>query len=138
MAYSLGDPFRTLRLVLRTNGIALGLLGLALLLAGPRLLAALGFVAEGPMLPFRLAGAGLVGVGALLLGTALRTEIDQGLLIPCILLHALLALVLLVGYLRGEIVIGNLFALAALLLIFLICLVGALAPLRYFGPEYRL
>lgn len=139
MAYSLGDPWRPLRLVLRINGVALGLLlGATLLVAAPRLLSALGFVAEGPLLPFRLAGAGLLATGAFALNAATRRDLDRGVLIATILFHALLALALLLGYLQGDFVVRNLFSLLLLLGAFLLCLLGALAPLRYFAAEYRL
>ncbi|MGL4650704.1 MAG: hypothetical protein ACRC1H_14950 [Caldilineaceae bacterium] len=139
MAYSLGDPYRSLRLVLRTNGVLLGLLpGMALLLAGSRLPTALGFAAGGPLLPYRLAGAAFVAIGIFLLGAAARPDVDRAALLGCITFHALVALALLLGYLGGDLVVANFLALIVLLVVFLLCLLGALAPLRYFGPEYRL
>ncbi len=139
MAYSLGDPYRSLRMVLRVNGILLGLLlGAALLVAAPRLLGALGFVVNGPLLPWRLAGTGLIAAGAFLLSAAFRPEIDRGVLTSCTLFHALLALALLLGYLQGDFAVHSPFSLLVLLSVFLLCLLGALAPLRYFGAEYRL
>jgi hypothetical protein len=139
MAYSLGDPYRSLRTILRINGVLLGgALGLLLLVAGPRLLAAFGFGGGGPLFPYRLAGAALIAVGAFLLAAASRPDIDRGQLIATLLFHTLLAVALLAGYLGGDIRTGNIVALLLLLGAFLLCLLGALAPLRYFGPEYRL
>lgn len=138
MAYSLGDPYRTIRLVLRINGIVLGLtLGALLFLGSPAIVRALGFVVEGGALSQRLAGAGLIAAGAFMLGGAGRRTIDSGVLAPSVLFHALMAVALLIGYLRGEVAVTNLTALVFLLGAFLLCLVGAIAPLRYFGAEFR-
>jgi len=137
MAYSLGDPYRPLRVLMRTNGVLLGLgMGMGLSLGTPALLRSLGYYSEGPLLPLRLAGVTLIALGLFLIGAAGRYPIERSTLIPCIVFHALLAVTLLLGYLRNEIVIGNLFALIVLLGAFLLCLPGALVPLRYFGAEY--
>lgn len=144
MAYSLGDPYASLRHVLRVNSFLLGLLPGALLLpAAPRILQAIGVGGTadgggaGALLGWSLAGAALVGAGALLLATAGRPELDRASLLACSAFHILLALVLLTGYLRGGLVASNLAAVVLLVGAFLLCLLGAIAPLQYFGPQYR-
>jgi hypothetical protein len=137
MARSLGDAYRPLRLVLRVNGLVIGLLlGLLLLLAPGRWLAGLGFHDGGTLFPLRLAGVGLLGVGLFLLLASGAREIDAPVLIPCLVFHALLAVVLLVGYLRQELAV-DVAGGVLLVVIFVLALVGALAPVRYFSAEYR-
>src|SRR5262245_32810674 len=103
MAYSLGDPYRPLRLVLRLNGVIVGLgFGALLSLAPHAWLVGMGWSQGGAALPWRMAGAGLVTVGLFLLLSAGNREIDTAVLAPTLVFHALLAVVLLVGYLRGD------------------------------------
>lgn len=139
MAYSLGDPYRPLRYVLRTNGALLGVaLGFYLLLAPARWLAGLGLLEAGAgPLGWRVAGAALIAFGLFLLLASGARDLDLFVLLPCVVFHALLALVLLLAYLSGGLgglgVAGG----VGLIVIFVLCLLGALAPLRYFSAEYR-
>ena len=138
MAYSLGDPYRPLRTVLRINGFVLGLLlGLALL-AGPRsLLADMAVYTNGPLLPLRLAGATIFAYGLWMVLGASARDFELSALVSCTAFHALIALALLLASLRGE--LSNLGAAgyAALVVVFILCLAGALIPLRYFRAEFR-
>jgi hypothetical protein len=137
MAYSLADPYRPLRLVLRINGVLLGLLpGFYLLITPARWLVAVSPVDASP-LGWRVAGAALLAFGLFLVLAAGVHDLDVFVLLPCVLFHALLALVLLLAYLGHQLdALGNV-ARVGLVIIFLLCLVGALMPLRYFSAEYR-
>lgn len=138
MAYSLGDPYRPLRLTLRTSGLVVGiLLGGLLTVAPVGWLAGIGWAQAGPVLPWRIAGVALIAVGLLFLLGSNGRDFGLALLVPCLVFHALLAVVLLVGYLRGGMPALNAAGGILLLAVFLIALVGALVPLRYFGAEYR-
>ncbi len=138
MAYSLGDLFRPLRTVMRINGSLLGLGGgLSLLLLRQSTLVRLGILSAEAGWPLRFAGAALIGIGLFLLLSANERFIELPALIVTVVTHALFALVLFFAYLNDEFmglnVVGQLF----LVLVFFLCLVGALVPLRYFQAEYR-
>ena len=138
MAYSLADPYRPLRFVMRLNGTLIGLLlGALLLLASPGLLAQLGVHLSGPLLAVRVSGAALIGIGLFLLGNSSVRDIDMAQLVPCMVFHALLALVLILAWFRSDLAALNLAGQISLLVVFGLCLVGTLAPMRYFGAEYR-
>lgn len=143
MAYSLGDPYRSLRLLLRVNGVLIGLLlGLFFLLMPARSLATMGLATTGLAQPeggfaLRVAGAALVACGLFLILGSQPRDIDLPVIVPAMVLHALLALVILFAYLGGQLdgltVVGQI----GLLVVFLLCLIGALAPVRYFRAEFR-
>lgn len=138
MAYSLGDPYGPLRYVMRINGLVVGvLLGILLLVSSRTLLASMGLYTEGATLPLRIAGVGLLGAGLFLLLGANMRDIDMPQLLPCSVFHGLLALVLIVAYFRQELAGLNLAGQIALIIIFILCLIGTLAPLRYMRAEYR-
>lgn len=138
MAYSLGDPYRPLRIVLRVNGLLVGL-GLGTLLAFlPRaIMANTGLQGSGGLWVARLAGAALIALGVLFLFSAGQRVLDLPLLVACALFHGLAALLLLVSYLQRELTGLALFGQLALLLVFILCLAGALAPVRYFRAEFQ-
>lgn len=138
MAYSLADPYRPLRLVMRINGVVVGLLlGILLLLASPGLLMRLGIHLSGSLLAVRVSGVALLGVGLFLLGNATVRDLDMPQLLPCIVFHGILALVLILAWFRGDLGALNVAGQIVLLVVFVLCLVGALAPVRYFSAEYR-
>ncbi len=139
MAYSLADPYRPLRLLLRINGALLGLLlGSFLLLAPARRLAALGLPgADAGPLGWRVAGVALLSFGLFLVLAAGVRDLDLFVLLPCIIFHALLALVLLLAYLGGQLAGLRVSGSVGLVVLFVLCLVGALLPLRYFSAEFR-
>lgn len=138
MAYSLADPYRPLRFVMRLNGIVIGLLlGALLLFTSPGLLAQLGVHPSGALFEVRVSGAALISVGLFLLGNSSVRDIDIAQLVPCMVFHGLLALVLILAWFRGDLAALNLAGVISLLVVFGLCLVGTLAPVRYFGAEYR-
>lgn len=139
MAYSLGDSYRPLRTIMRTNGVVIGLLlGLLLLLGSPNLLGAIGLLGAETLFALRVAGVALIGVGLFLLSSATAREIDFWQLVACLVFHALLAITLLLAWFRGDLQALNLVGQVALLVIFALALIGALAPVRYFRAEYRM
>lgn len=138
MAYSLGDPYRPLRIVLRMNGLLVGLgLGTLLAFIPGAVMANTGLQGSGGLWVARLAGAALIALGALFVLAAGQRALDLPLLIACALFHGLAALLLLVSYLQRELTGLALFGQIALLLVFILCLAGALAPVRYLRAEYE-
>lgn len=138
MAYSLGDLFRPLRVVMRVNGSLLGLGGgLALFLVRQATLVNLGILAAEAGWPLRLAGAALIGLGIFLILSANERLIELPAIIGTVVTHGLFALVLLSAYLRNEFAGLNLLGQLFFVIIFFLCLVGAIVPLRYFQAEYR-
>lgn len=138
MAYSLGDPFRPLRLVMRLNGTVLGLLGgLGLLLLRQNTFVQLGVLQSEVGWPLRLAGAALLALGAFLILAANERTIELSVLVSMFVAHTLFALVLLNSYLRDEFTGLNFLGQFFLIVIFILCLAGAVSPLRYFQAEYR-
>jgi hypothetical protein len=139
MAYSLGDPYRPLRTILRLNGIVVGwAFGLLLALLPRSTLANAGLHDGGDIWPLRLAGVAFVSIGLLFILSAGARSFDLPVLVVCSVFHALCALVLLVAYLQRELAHLSIGAQIILLIIFLLCLAGALAPMRYFRAEYQL
>lgn len=138
MAYTLTDHFRPLRLIMRINGLTIGiLLGLLLLLAPRGVLSDWGLLAGGYGWPFRLAGAALIALGLFLLLLASGDMIGLSLLLTLTGTNALFALVLLVAYLQQELIHLNGLGRILLIVVFILCLAGAVTPLRYLRAEYR-
>jgi hypothetical protein len=137
MAYTLTDPFRAIRGVLRFNGVAFLLLALGLLAATLGLLGAENPVAVGPLWPPRLAAAGLATLGVYFLLAAAERFLATTALATCMMGNSLVALVILLGYLGREFDGLNLPGQLLLIAVFAICLVGAVAPIRYLRADYR-
>ena len=132
MAYTLGDPFRALRLILRINGFFVGVvLGLLLLFAPRMLLLAWGIYENGPIWPVRLAGASQIGLGVFFFLTASQDYLSKLTLITTVVTNSLLALVLLIAYLQQELTGLSTVGQVLFVLLFLLCLLGAVIPLRY-------
>lgn len=138
MAYSLTDQFRGLRTTLRINGLILGLGGgAALLLLSQSQMQAAGVAVSGVMWPIRLAGALLISLGSLFLYAASERVISPAAAFTTVVSHSLLAIVLLLAYLQREFTDLTVGGLGVLLAIFLLCLIGAITPLRYLRGGYR-
>ncbi|MEZ4870384.1 MAG: hypothetical protein R3C14_54140 [Caldilineaceae bacterium] len=138
MAYTLSDPFRALRFLLRINGVVIGLLmGLLLLLASRPALMAWGLYSDGALWPLRLAGSGHIALGLFFILTANQDYISRALLLTTMLANALSALVIMSGYLQQEFSglppVGRII----LILIVLLSLMGAVLPLRYVRNDMR-
>lgn len=138
MAYSLGDLFRPLRMVMRINGAVLGLGGgLSLLLLRQPTLVRLGVLPAEVGWPLRFSGAALIGIGLFLILSANERIIELPSLLGTVVTHGLFALVLFSAYMGDEFAGLNLLGQFFLVVIFILCLVGATVPLRYFQAEYR-
>lgn len=139
MAYSLGDYFRPLRITLRISGLTLGVGTGATLLLSPRSLLQSWHLAaiDGPIWLTRGAGALLIALGCLFLLAAAEAIITRPVLVAATVAHGLLALVLLVAYVQRD--FANLSPLGTFILVavFLLCLCGAVIPLRYVRTDYR-
>jgi len=137
MAYTLTDPFRTLRALLRFNGATYLLLAAGLLLATFGLLGAENPLASGPFWPARLAAAGLATLGVYFLLAAGERFLATTTLVTAITGNSLVALVILLAYLSREFDGLNLPGQLLLIVIFGICLAGAVTPIRYLRAELR-
>jgi hypothetical protein len=132
MAYTLSDHFRSLRMILRLNGLLVDLtFGLLLLLTPHSSLMAWGVYTGGLLWPTRLAGAALLSLGLLFVLAANQDTIHTSVAIALMLSHSLLALVLLVAYLQQEMASLPLLGRLLLVAIFVLALAGAVIPIRY-------
>jgi hypothetical protein len=137
MAYTLTDPFNTLRNVLRTTG-ATNLLFGGTMLVFPRLvLTEWGAASSDIEWPLRIAGALLITLGVYYLLAANERAIGTTAMITGMTGNGLFAAVLLVSYLQQDLANLTPVGLGALVAVFIIALAGAVAPLRYLRAEYR-
>lgn len=139
MAYSLNDPYRLYRYVLRANALLCGL-GLGLLLLGPAHWTAdlLGWpMPRQTLWPVRLGGAGLAGMGLLFLDLSARPVIRGRSSLVVIACNALLAGVVLTAYLTGDLAPTTPVGVAVLLVLFLSQLVCAVLPVTYLGENLK-
>ena len=138
MAYTLTDQFRPLRVTMRLNGLVIGLaLGLLCLLSPKTSLAGWGLYAGGSLWPLRALGGLLLALGILYVLGANQDFINQPLLVSMVVANSLLAFVLLIAYLQQELTGLTRLGQWLLVAIFLLCLIAAVVPLRYFRLEYR-
>ena len=137
MAYTLTDPFARLRTVLRLSATLFLLLGLLLALLPDRVTAEWGAAAQGPTWPLRLAGVLRVTLAIYFLMAASERLIGTPALITCTVANSLVAITLLVAYLQREMAAITLLGQVVLVLIFALCLVSAVAPLRYLRAELQ-
>ena len=137
MAYTLTDPFGTLRTVFRLSSSTALLLGGFMLFMPHAVLTEWGAPDVQLTWPLRLAGVLLCVFGVVYLLAANERLISVSTMVACTLSNGLTALVLLVGYLQREFVGLTLFGLSALIVVFVICLICAVTPLRYLRAEYR-
>ena len=136
MAYTLTDPFRPLRGVLRLCGSVDLLLGGGLVLTPHLLLPAVG-VPPGPLWAIQLAGSLLVVLGVYFLLVAGERLLGLPTIVTCALGNGIPALILLVAYLRQDLAGISWLGQAGLILLFIVLLIGAVTPLRYLQAEYR-
>ncbi len=137
MAYSLNDLYSGLRFVMRVNGVILGLgLGLVMLIWPSRVAAAAAPGNDVILWPLRLAGGLLLTYGVMLLLAAHERVIGSAGLVGLMVGNAVMALVLLVGYLQGEFGGLGLLGQIGLVAIFLLCLICVLTSLRYLHTDY--
>jgi len=137
MAYTLSDPFRPLRVVLRLSGATAFLVGILFLLIPSASAVELLSLGVGPLWPLRLAGAGLVTLGLFYLLAANERSIHPPAMFTCMVGNGIPALLVVSAYLQQEMTAFSLPAQAVMLIVFVIWLIGAVAPLRYLRAEYR-
>ena len=137
MAYSLNDLYGGLRSVMRVNGLVVGVgAGLLLLLFPRGVMDVAGLSTGEAVWPYRLIGSLLLALGAMLLISAQDRVVSTASMVAMIIANALMAIVLLVGYMQGEFSGLGLFGQIGLVLIFLICLISAIVPVRYLRTDY--
>ncbi len=137
MAYSLNDLYSGLRSAMRVNGLVVGLgVGVLLLLFPQRVMTSAGLYSGEALWPHRLVGSLLLALGIMLLISAAERVVSTASMITMIIANALIAVVLLVGYLQGEFASLGLLGQIMLVLIFLICLISAIVPVRYLRTDY--
>lgn len=137
MAYTLSDPFRPLRFVLRFCGATSLLTGLLFLLLPSAHVAALLAPGIGPLWPLRLAGAGLLSLGLFYLLAANERAIRLPTMVTCMVGNGMPALLVVVAYFQQEMAMFSPLAQALMLVVFVVWLTGAVTPLRYLRAEYR-
>lgn len=137
MAYTLTDPFRSLKSILRVSGFVDGALGAALLLAPRSWVTGWAVAAAGPFWPVRLAGAALLTLGIFYLLSATQRVPGIPTMVAAALGNALIAGVILAGYLQQDFAGLPPLGLVLLIAVFVVCLIGAVTPLRYLRAEYR-
>jgi hypothetical protein len=137
MAYTLTDPLNSLRTVLRVVGSTNLLLG-GTMLVFPRLVLTEWGAPDSPAeWPIRLAGAFLLTLGIYYLLAANERTVGTTAMITCMAGNALFAIVTLLAYIQQDLANLTPVGLGALFVVFVIALVGAVAPLRYLRAEYR-
>ena len=137
MAYSLNDLYSGLRSVMRLNGLVIGLGVGGLLLLFPRgALATTGLEGETILWPLRIIGSLLVAHGITLLISAQDRLVSTASMVGMLVANALMAVVLMFGYLQGEFAGMGLVGQILLVLIFLLCLISAIVPVRYLRTDY--
>ena len=122
---------------MRVNGLVVGVgAGLLLLLFPRGVMDVAGLSTGEAVWPYRLIGSLLLALGAMLLISAQERVVSTASMVAMIIANALMAIVLLVGYMQGEFGGVGLFGQIGLVLIFLICLISAIVPVRYLRTDY--
>ncbi len=139
MAYSLNDVYRPLRAIMRLNGFVIGLgLGILFLVFPRTLLADWGVYTSGPVWLGRLAGALLVTLGIMFVLAAYERVVNSLSMVIMVIANSLIAVVVLLAYLQHELAALTVIGQIVLVVIFLICLVSAVFPLRYLRADYQM
>jgi hypothetical protein len=136
VAYSFNDLFRVLRVSMRVNGIALGLLPGALCLLAPATFFLNRELTGDALWSVRLAGALLVAFGLGQLLHAADRIIELPVLLTTTVTNVLIGLILLTAYIRGDFAGMGLIGRIFLIFMVALALVGAVLPLRYLRAEY--
>ncbi|HQY92914.1 hypothetical protein [Caldilinea sp.] len=137
MAYTLSDPFRSLRVVLRLSGAASLLTGLIFLLLPDATAVETMGLGAGPLWPLRLAGAALLTLGIFYLLTAGERIIRLPALVTVALGNGLPSVLVVTAYLQQQMAEFTWPLQGAMLTLFVIWLTGAVAPLRFLRAEYQ-
>jgi hypothetical protein len=137
MAYTLTDPLNSLRNVLRTTGGTNLLLGGAMLVFPRLVFTEWGAASSDADWPLRMAGAFLITLGLYYLLAANERAVGTTAMITCMTGNGLFAGVVLISYLQQDLANLTPVGLGALIVVFVIALIGAVTPLRYLRAEYR-
>lgn len=136
MAYSFNDPYRSLRVVLRTHATVVGLgLGTLLLTVPDRSMSMWGLAIEQTAWPARLGGAALIGLGINTLVIAGEETVKLGPISSVMVGNGLLVAVFLLSYIQGDLTGLTRFGQFFLILVFVLCLSNLLLPIRYFRDD---
>lgn len=124
---------------MRVNGLFVGFgLGLLLSVAPRAALTRWGvYASAGPLWPVRLAGGLLITLGVMLLLAAQERIVSGPSMVSMSLGNGVIAIVLLTAYLQQDLAALNVFGRLLLIVVFVICLIGAVFPLHYARAEYR-
>ncbi|BAL99806.1 MULTISPECIES: hypothetical protein [Caldilinea] len=137
MAYTLSDPFRSLRIVLRLCGAAdLATGAFFLLWPASSLIEWLG-LGFAPLWPLRLAGATLLTLGLFYLLASGERSIGLSTQVTCTLGNGLPAVLVVVAYLQREMAAFTWPAQTVMLILFTLWLIGAVTPLRFLRTSYQ-
>jgi hypothetical protein len=139
MAYTFTDHYRAVRIILRVDGLVVGIgLGTLLLIYPVEMLSDLGFAASGPAWTARVGGSSLLGLGIGLIAAASERELRAASLLAAMVSNGLIALSLLLAYLQGELADLSLWGFLLLILLFIICLLTTVLPIPYVRGIQRL
>lgn len=132
MAYTFTDHYRTVRIILRVDGLVVGVgLGALLLVYPVALLSDLGFTVTGPGWAARLGGAGLMGLGIGLIAAAGERELRVASLLAAMTGNGLIAFSLFYSYFQGELTGLSLWGSVLLIVVFVIALLATVMPIPY-------
>ncbi len=136
MAYSLNDPYRGLRMLLRVDGVLVGLVWGGLLLVAPQTLQLLWIGSEtGSLWVWRMGGAGLVAMGLVFLELSWRPAISRLSSLTVMLVNGVMGGVLFQAYVSGAIVPPQIEGKLLLLGLFLCNLICVILPWGYLGED---
>jgi hypothetical protein len=122
---------------MRVNGLVVGLgIGVLLLFFPRTVLDAASLYGGETLWPYRLVGSLLLAMGAMLLLSAQDRVVSAASMIAMLVANALMAVVLMISYLQGEFAGMGLVGQIVLVLIFLLCLISAIVPVRYLRTDY--
>jgi hypothetical protein len=122
---------------MRVNGLVVGLgFGVLLLLFPRALMITAGLYAGEALWPHRLIGSLLLALGIMFLISAADRVVSTVSMATMIIANGLMAIVLMVGYLQGEFAGLGLIGQIILIVIFLMCLISAIVPVRYLRTDY--
>ena len=122
---------------MRVNGLVVGFgVGLLLLLFPRGVMIITGLYAGEVLWPHRLVGSLLLAFGILFLMSAAERVVSTTSMVTMIIANGLMATVLVASYLQGEFAGLGLAGQIGLVLIFLVCLISAIVPVRYLRTDY--
>lgn len=139
MAYTFTDHYRAVRIILRIDGLVVGVgLGTLLLIYPTQLFTALGFAVSTISWPARIGGSSLLGLGIGLIVASSEPELRVASLLAATFSNGLIALSLFIAYFQGEFAGLSPWGVLILLFVFVICLLTTVLPIPYVRGIQRL